>query len=318
MEENKTKFTAQIEFVDDPNIAEAAIADNPFFQWAKIVVTDDKPNLNKQRIPLDEFGNLIKSGLYTPIKMSFSEISKGHKEAMGKVIGTITQLTQDNDKLIALAAFWKKERPEDLEMLKDMYTKNMPPNVSWEVAFSESKFDEEGIETLIGDKLTGLTIVSNPAYGGRTPFIAMSSAETEEDDLVEELEEYKSKVTQLEKELSDIKASMAEKETALAELQEYKTKIEEAKAADEKFVAIKDKFKNAGIEKPEEYFVTNKEKFLGMKDSDIDFMIQELIAFKNASASTDTTNPKVPNLRGNTPQEKLSPKELGKLLRENK
>jgi len=317
MEENKIILNAQMEFMDDPNVAEAATADNPFFQWAKIVVTDDKPNLNKQRIPLDEFGNLIKSGLFTPIKMTISEISKGHKEAVGKVIGTIAQLTQYDDKLIALAAFWKKERPEDLEMLKDMYLKGMPPNVSWEVAFAESTLEEDGVEALSGTKLTGMTVVSNPAYGGRTPFIAMSSAETQEDQ-VEELDEYKEKVTALEKKLSDLEASLTEKEATLAELQEYKTKIEEAKAADEKFAAIKDKFKNAGIEKTDEYFTTNRDKFLDMKDTDVDFMIQELIAFKSSAIAEDKTL-KVPNLQGgNSGKEKYTPAELGKLLRENR
>ena len=118
--------------------ASAAISLNPAFQWAKIIVTDDKANLNKQRIPREEFVNLIRTGLFAPVKMSEAEITN-HKEAIGKPIGTITQLLEDTDKLIALAALWKKERPDDVAMLKDMYTKGNLPNVSWEISYAEEK-----------------------------------------------------------------------------------------------------------------------------------------------------------------------------------
>lgn len=174
-------LNTKLELVDElDGEAFAAISLNPMYQWAKIVVTDDQPNANKHRVPLEEFDNIIKTGIFAPIKMAESGISRGHDEALGKPIGTITQLTKVNNRIIALAALWKKERPESIELLKEMYSKGTPPNVSWELSYAESKIETDEVEALYGISLTALTVVSAPAYTGRTPFVAMASSWSKE------------------------------------------------------------------------------------------------------------------------------------------
>ena len=55
-------LSATLEFISefgDDNEAMASISLNPNFRWAKIRVCDDMPNANNQRIPVEEFDNLI-------------------------------------------------------------------------------------------------------------------------------------------------------------------------------------------------------------------------------------------------------------------
>ena len=164
------------------NEAEAAIGLNPHFRWAKFVLTDDDVNLNLQKIPQEEFDNLIATGVFTPLKMDFGKISDGHRAAERKPLGVITNLKkeQQNEKasLIALAALWQKERPEDVELLKRMIEEGNPPKVSWEVSYRDSEYQGD-IEILRGVVLTGAAIVANPAYADRTKFLAVASLETE-------------------------------------------------------------------------------------------------------------------------------------------
>lgn len=315
MDKNLISLQTQIEFMDE-NIAEAAVGRNPYFQWVKIIVTDDKPNLNKQRVPKEEFANIISSGLFTPIKMTWNKISPGHKEAFGQVIGTVTQLTEENDRVIALAALWKKERPEDIELLKDMYKKGAPPNVSWELSYSESSYDDDGVETLLGTSLTGMAVVSSPAYAGRTSFVAMSSAESEEDH-VEELEQLKEKITALETELAGVSEKLATSETELTELRSYKETAEAEKAAKEKFDALREKFTSAGVEKDDEYFEKNKAMLLALSEEQLDFMLQELVAFSKRESTSSTSTINIPNVVSDT-NVQLTPVELGRKLREKK
>lgn len=319
--ETQLELIDDVSFFGDDKEAFASISLNPTFQWAKIVVTDDQPNANKHRVPLEEFENVISTGIFAPIKMTEDQISRGHKEAMGKPIGTITQLAKVNNKIIALAALWKRERPEDIELLKKMYQDGNPPNVSWELSYADSKLEDD-IESLYGISLNGLTVVSSPAYSGRTQFIAMASDDsqndtsTKEDKIVNE-EELKQKISELEEELASLKASLTEKDAELGELRTFKSDVEAEKAKVEKLAEIKRKFEEAKLEKDEEYWDKNAETLLKLDESAIDFMIQELVAFAEANASTnDGKNKKsVPNF-SNTDIKNLSPKELGAKLRE--
>jgi len=339
MTKNTIKLNTQIDLLDDEAVkkASAAISLNPSIQWAKIIVTDDKPNLNKQRIPKEEFANLIQTGLFAPIKMAESEISRTHKEALGKVIGTITQLVEDKDNIIALSALWKKEREEDIAMLKDMYTTGNLPQVSWEISYTEDKEEEDGTKALYGTSLDGLTVVSTPAYAGRTSFVAMSSKEGDSQNeeefrkTMDELEQAKAKITELETkvaelegkstELEELQAAKAESDVELQALREYKETIEKEKADASRLDEIKTKFAEAKIEKDEKYFVDNKEFLLGLDTKAFEFMLQELVAFKNASASTedeDDDETKIPNFINKESGKIEDPVELGKAYRELK
>lgn len=325
MEDNKIYLNTALEFIDEtPEDGEAfsAVSLNPMFQWAKIVVTDDLKNANKQRIPAEEFDNMIKTGIHSPIKMAQGEISTGHDEAFGNPLGVITNLTKETNKVFALAALWKRERPNDVSKLKEMYEKKTPPNVSWEISYTDADVDEEGVQTLKGVSLNGLAIVGMPAYQGRTSFVAMASEETEENSNKEknELDE----LELLKQEIANLKAELAEKQTVLdslntelAELKTYKTTIEQEQAEAAKFESIKTKFVEAGIEKDADYFTEKKALLLKLGEEELDFMIQEMVAFKESTASDHTDKKvKVPDIKNTDTDEDLNdPRKLAQALR---
>jgi hypothetical protein len=316
MEEKLINLESNIELIEN-NDAEASISLNPLFQWAKIVVTDDEPNANKQRVPRNEFDNLVRTGVLSPVKMDIGKISD-HEASVAKPIGVISQLMIENNKVIALAALWKKERSEDIRMLKEMYLTGTPPQVSWELSFAESQI-EDGIENLKGIILNGLAIVASPAYAGRTPFIAMAS-QNQEEVPVEELEQLKTRVTELESAVAEKETQLSEKEVELNTLKEYKANIEKETAEAQKLSEVKQKFVDAGIEKDEAYFTENKVKLLEMEASLLDFVIQEMVSFassKNTNASTHTTT-EIPNITNTSTVDLSDPKALAKALKDMK
>jgi len=313
MNDKLLNLKTEIELLNDEE-AFASVSLNPRYQWAKIVVTDDQPNVNKQKVPIEEFENLIKTGILSPIKMEYGKIA-GHEEAVAKPIGVISQMVQESNKLIALAALWKREREEDITVLKKMYTDGTPPQVSWEISYAESEIDDDGVETLKGTILNGLAIVSRPAYAGRTPFVAMSSDNNEEETQVEELEQAKAKVAELETALSEKVVELEKKEEELTALKEFKAEVEDKEAKAEKMKNILKKFEDAGISKEDTYFEENKEKLLGMSEELLDFMIQELVAFSENHAEASTKN-KIPNVPA-TSFNLSDPKELARALRES-
>jgi hypothetical protein len=379
--------------------ANASVSLNPLYQWAKIVVCDSDPNANKQQVPESEFDNIIKTGINAPIKMARNQISKGHKEALGNPIGVISNLSKEGNKVIALAALWSKERPDDIALLKKMYDEGNPPNVSFELAYASSDMVND-VEVLKDCVLNGLAVVGMPAYSGRTPFIAFSSVEIEEvtaelseaavwtrafiDDLPDSAFLYvesggkkdgegktvprslrhfpykdssgktdlphlrnaiaripqsnisdslksslQSKAQKLlssaeastednkmeEKELEQAKLDLQKKEELLktkeaeftdlktkfdamepefTTLKQFKVEADTQKANAEKLTAIKGKFSTAGIQKDEKYFEEKKAELLSMADSQLDFVIQELVSFAKASANVATASVKVP------------------------
>lgn len=316
----------QLEFLEESeDKAFASISLNPHFQWAKIIVTDDRPNVNKQRVPQEEFDNIILTGIHSPIKMQPGKIA-GHKESFGHPIGTITALRKVDDRIEALAALWKQERPEDIAMLKELYTKGTPPNVSWELSYADSEIEEGDVKKLKNITMDGLCIVGVPAYAGRTPFIAMASKETDDKDNDNMEQELQEKLDKLQADFDAKIAELATKDTEFAALKsefedlkaqntalaEFKAQVEEQKALAEKFELVKQKFSDAKLERDADYFEQNKERFLKMSEEDLDFHIQDLVAFAGAKAIAEKKLD-IPNLQGNTT--KLTPSQLAEELK---
>jgi hypothetical protein len=407
--------------------ASAAAADSAT-TWAKFVLTDDQPNGNRQRIPIEEFGNVIKTGAYKPLKMAIAEIADGHEES--KPLGVITNLIQDANRIIALAALWGHERSGDVGMIKKYVNSGKPVNISWELLYGSSVKEEGGIEALRDITLTAATIVGIPAYAGRTQFIAVAASKKwsgqyikslpdssflhvdslgeryfayrddsgkidttrfptimEEitasslpqntlkivrhqikkmdsviqadaslldligdvsEEIMEEqtldIKELEGKVAELEAKLAEAVAALGQKEAALTEtaskleaatasvaaleeelnpLREFKATAELNAQREARVAAIKAKFETASINKSDEYFTENMDKFLSMEEASLDFMIQELVAFKEedagkGSASLTKKGSDVPNIPGNAGTDLSDIKVLGAALRESK
>ena len=306
----------------------AALNLNPTVRWAKFILTDDEPNQNKVRIPESEFSNLIKTGVFMPLKVAAGEISEGHENTFA--IGVITHLKKVKNKIEGLAVLWSKERPEDVDMLKTKYDNREPIDLSWEIEYADSVTNEEtGIKDLLGTKLRALTIVGIPAYAGRTPITAFASKTNQEDSKLEELKKLQdelavangekasliSELALLKEQVTTLTTELAETKTDAEELEvlrTFKKEVDELKAKLEKVAAIKDKFSEAGLNKSEEYFTDNIEKLLEMSEETLDFMVQELVAFSATTTVEEEEHSSLPRIDGTGP---VSIKDLAKFLR---
>jgi hypothetical protein len=390
--------------------------------WAKFILTDDKPNENRQRVPAEEFANLVKTGAFKPVKMALGGIKDGHEDS--KPLGVITNLTIIGNKIVALAALWDHEREDDVNTVKEMVNSGKPVNVSWEILY-ETSTTTNGIQDLLGVALKAATIVGLPAYAGRTQLLAVAAKkwspayleklpdtsflhidsngtryfayrdekgkidpsrftpiieeiattslpentlkgirhtvkklhavvsadasimelltdgdETITEDYTLETNDLQSKVSELETQLALANDTIATKEQelaaalALAEvantsvktlqdelnpLRDFKSAFDADKEKDEKLTGIKTKFGELGLTKDDDYFTTNAEKLLSLDANGLDFMLQEMVAFKSEdkgeSAASLKTSSGIPNIPAKT--DNLSdPKELAAALRE--
>lgn len=288
---------------DLPKEVIAAISKNPTLRWIKFVLTDDAPNANKQRIPKEEFSNLVKTGIHMPIKMSQGYIRDGHEYSVP--IGSITSLVERDHFVEGIAGLWGKEYPGEVDLLQKMSAnEDENPQLSWEILYKGSQIEDDGIETFSDTALAAATVVGIPAYEGRTPITLMASKEsnsdyrikTEElDKMEEELKKLQSRVSGLEDEnktLADSLASLKEEHETLKaerdtlstekdELAEFKEEIEAAKEKEEKLERVKSLFSESGVELPAE-FLDNKEKremLLAMDYSQLEFFMHEIAIF---------------------------------------
>ncbi len=323
------------------NEADASIANNPSLTMCRFILTDDSVNLNKERIPLDEFDNLIRTGMYMPIKMAVGSINDGHDNALP--LGVISHLKKVNNQIYGLAALWGKERPEDINYIKERYNKKEPLQLSWEVLYGNSTTSEDGVKDLRETALRAVTLVGMPAYAGRTPIVAVASEtggneppkdETlvikslgensnledykleeleklqsekaellsakesllkEKETLVTDNETLKNSVSTLTTELDATKTELVSTKTQLETLVTFKAEIDKKQEDETKFSAIKTKFKEAGLERDDEYFSKNRDTLLGLPDTALDFMIQETVSFPvNASTNTTISSTRIP------------------------
>lgn len=332
----------------------ASILNNPTVTWAKFILTDDRMNGNGMRIPKSEFANLVNTGIHMPVKMALGEIAPGHDDS--KPLGVITHLKEVETEtgasaLVALAALWGEERPADVSFIKERFAQKQPVDISWEILYENEVFNEElGSIDLISTVLRAATVVGNPAYKGRTPFLAISSKQATADDkpvsqenteentvekeLQEKLDQALAEIENLKKQYQAVietkDAAIAELttqketlETELTPLKEFKEQADAAQAEAEKLESIRTKFEEAGLKKDEEFFVTNKAELLKLDESALNFMVQELKAFastapKTSEASNDKSKKtEIPPLH-NEDKGDVSVKDMADYLRSTK
>lgn len=155
-------------------IQSADAEENPLITKMEFVFADDKPNGNKQGIPKNSFASIINSGAFMPIKMEKGKIG-GH--VASEPLGTIKELIEQDNRIVGMAALWNKERPSDVALLKQSYAEGNPIDISFEVQYTEFELDDSGVEWFLDPIVRAATIVSNPAYAGRTPMLSVASEE---------------------------------------------------------------------------------------------------------------------------------------------
>lgn len=161
---------------------------NPYLKYVKFIFADDKPNLNNQAIPYEEFSSLKASAIGMPIKMRFLGRRGGAGNHEGSIpIGHISGITEDTTeegvhRLIAEGALYADEYPDIIEYLEEAYANNEAPGISWELSYHDSIL-EKGVMFLKGVVARAATFVKHPAYGKRTALLALAStAEASLDD----------------------------------------------------------------------------------------------------------------------------------------
>jgi len=279
-----------IEDTDEINEAFASISRNPNVTLVKFILTDDKPNGNKDRIPKEEFANIIRTGLFMPVKMANNEISQGHDGTYP--LGSIAQLAEIEDRVEGIAALWDRERKQDVDYLKERYSSGKSIDISWEITYQDYVVDDD-VKSYQGVSLNAATVVGIPAYQGRTPVTAIAEqrknnmdtidkATHEEivDALKSERDTLKTEKEVLAEELNTIKDEQADYE----DLKKFKTKYDAEQERLAKVETLKTKFEEAGLEVGLED-ETKVNTLLEMSENALDFYIQDLLAF--ASQETD-------------------------------
>ena len=314
----------------DEMAASASISLNPNVAWMKLLLTDDKFNANRQRVPREEFANVLRTGLFMPLKMAYGEISEGHAETFP--LGVMTHLKTEGNSIQALAALWDRERHEDIEFLRKRYSEGKGIHISWELTYTDEENEDDGV-VLKNVSMNAATIVGMPAYEGRTPALALSSKEegdsmentielTEHDKLMnEQKQQYETKVSEIQASLDTVQTELTTLKPQYEDLVNFKKTIEEAEAKKQKLDSIRQKFVDASLEITDEYFNERAEAFAGMSDEQLGFFIQELVAaFKPSNeegkASISITSKKVPAI--NTPNSgTITPADMVAYLKKN-
>lgn len=157
-------------------IKASAEQSHPLQTKLTLILTDFDPNGNKQGVPLSEKDNIIKSALYTPIKINFNgDDYEGHDRAIP--LGPITHVyeTVDNgrDVIAADGVIWNDMYEDASEYLKETFSEGI--GTSWEIYYANSEKDSSGTEWLQGCVFAGTCIVDTPAYGPtRTRLLAIA------------------------------------------------------------------------------------------------------------------------------------------------
>lgn len=296
--------------------------DHPLQTRIQLILTDFAPNKNKQGIPLEEADNIIRTALYSPLKINFNGKSfKGHAAAkpLGPIVsawkGKDTLHGEERDVIIGEAVVWTDLYKEVAEHLIETFDEGI--GGSWEIYYAKSDIRED-TEWLRGCIFAGTVIVDTPAYGPeRTRLLAiaeclngddnsMAKNATEDvkvevkldEESTKQLEELRTNLDNLTKEFSELNskytALATEKEAADNKVKELEEKIsaeELAKAEEEKYNSRKTKLNEAGFKLDND----DRRKFiLGLSEEDFEVYVNDIksLQVSKASASINTNNEK--------------------------
>lgn len=221
---------------------------HPGLRMVRFIFCDDQPNDNQQGIAEEDFDDIIKSGIGTPIKMRF--LGEGVGGHLGSIpVGYIKNLYKKVEagvnQLIADAVLFADEYPDEVDYLIHSYAEGKAPGISWELKYNNSVL-KDGIEWLKGLVTRAATFVRNPAYGSRTAILALASnKEVSDEELVgafetifgknsnnspkneteggnnrmdEELQKLQDQIAELEKKVAEHTSTISTQETTIAEL----------------------------------------------------------------------------------------------------
>jgi hypothetical protein len=233
---------------------------HPGLRRAQFIFCDDKPNENGQGIEYEDFAEIAKSAVGTPVKVKFlGQDVSGHigSVPIGHIAAMHEKTLEDGShQLVADAVLFADDYPDEIEFLEKSFAEGNAPGVSWELSFNSTLL-KDGVKWLKGLVTRAATFVRNPAYGSRTALLALASNKelnaeqfmTELSALVnqEPKEEPKNKggnsvtVEELQAKLAEAERKIADLEAAKASLEGEKTSLEGAVTELRTTVAEQDK-----------------------------------------------------------------------------
>jgi hypothetical protein len=167
---------------------------NPLTTNLEFVFTDFLPNKNKQAVPVEEADNLIRTGVDMPVKADWRRGKIGD-HTFSFPVGHITHMESRGTQIIGHAVLYKDEFPDLAGHLEKASASDEGVHFSWELYHGSHSVDDAGVTWFKDCVVAATTIVANPAYGGRTPLLAMASEDMT--DRIKELERQVAELQQL-------------------------------------------------------------------------------------------------------------------------
>lgn len=272
---------------------------NPLQTSLTFVFTDFKPNANSIGVPQTEASNIIRTGLYQPVKINYQnkEIA-GHEGSIP--VGPITELFEENGQIIGKAVLWNEEFEELSGYLKAQSQAEAHIGFSWEI-FYENSTEIDGVNWLQNCVVKAATIVDTPAYGLRTPLLEIAEElRMNEKELKEKIEALSTQLAELQDKLNSTTTEMTSvvaerdqlKETLsqididqlreeLETLRAFRTQVEAEKTFNETKESRTKILTEAGIEFSDEE--------LGTSEAPGEFMVMSEEVFNAAIAMAKRT-----------------------------
>jgi hypothetical protein len=294
---------------------------HPLQSELSFVFTDYSPNANKQAVSKAEAANLIRTGLYMPVKVDFKGSGVGNH--FGAIpIGPIISMEDDGERIIGKAVVWKDEYGDVVEYLEEKSKAEGGVQFSWELYYRQSSVDDSGVEWLGDTIVAATTIVDVPAYQGRTPLLSIAAeqrtlgellqriellerqvAEMKEVQMAVESEEVIEVEVEVETEVEIVPEVEAEAETEasddapaedvpstdieaeLRELRAFKAAIEAEARKQEYTKKRRSSLTEAGILLSDDEFAAQLDFILALDDTAFDKFVQSLLLVQKASKS---------------------------------
>jgi len=306
-----------------------ASAVHPLQSELTFTFTDYQANANKQGVQKSEAENLIRTGLYMPVKVNYlGDGVGGHHGAVP--IGPIISLAEVDDRLVGKAIVWRDEYADVVNYLETASKEDGGVQFSWELYYTDSEKDQNNVEWLKNCVVAAATIVDVPAYGGRTALISFAEEQRTLKDILERLEQIEQRIAPREglmsaelddkvegqegaeveqtvgtPEASDGTAAPASDEAAtllaeLEELRKFKQQTEAEAARAERVKTRKTKLSEAGIALSDDDFTARSALFVDLDDAVFASLVDFIGAVQKAktgstSSSAEVASPLIPD-----------------------
>lgn len=283
---------------------------NPLQKLIEFKFTDFLPNRNNQGVPEVESESIIRTGRNMPV---LSALGKRLVHADAVPVGSITDMYLQDSAIFGKGVIWSERFPELVGRIQEMIESGNEPQFSWELFYGDSEVDDDGVLWLRDCIVAGITLVDDPAYGGRTPMLSFAEKNSEVNtmaeirnenaaveetaekpvrepamaEVVSERDRAVAEVSRLSDDLKAARQELANLRAAYAELRSFKDSLEAEARAVEIRAARKEALAEAKLEVSEGDFA----EVLAMTDDAFEAFVMAGKRFAKASSGSKVVNP---------------------------